>query len=218
MTNSRPSVPAPEAPQPSMSPAARKATVIAALVAVVGAVPAASLLEEIPADESGRVVVATVTREGEVDMRHVRGERHFKAYRDIAGIWTICDGDTYGVRPGMVETPEGCDARTARQITEHAIRIRACLPQLWAPGRDKQREAAIRFGYNVGTGALCVGNRSGTSVHDHFRAGRWRAGCDRMLVWNKSKIHGPSRPAVPVRGLTLRRERERATCVEGLPA
>ena len=42
--------------------------------------------------------------------------RSLRAYLDTVAkppVWTICDGDTKGVRPGMVETAAGCDRRLA---------------------------------------------------------------------------------------------------------
>ena len=65
----------------------------ATLAAVVGATAASGLFLSVPQDEG----------------------TEYRAYRDIAGIWTICQGDTKNVRPGMVETPEGCRERLERQ-------------------------------------------------------------------------------------------------------
>ena len=42
-----------------------------------------------------------------------------------------------------------------------------------------------------------------------FNAGDWRGGCEAFLMWNKAGGR-------PVRGLTLRRQRERALCMKGL--
>jgi lysozyme len=42
--------------------------------------------------------------------------RENKAYRDIVGVWTICDGETKGVKPGMVKTDAECDAMLLRRV------------------------------------------------------------------------------------------------------
>lgn len=42
-----------------------------------------------------------------------------------------------------------------------------------------------------------------------FSAGNWRGGCDAFLMWNKAGGR-------VVRGLSLRRARERALCLKGL--
>ena len=154
------------------------------LVAVIGAMAAASLYASIPADE---------------------GEE-LGAYRDIVGVWTICNGDTNDVRPGMVETKAGCRTRLERQLIRHAEPVMACSPRLKEAGRDYQRAAAVSLAYNVGVAAYCR-----SSVDRHFDAGRWRQGCDALLMWNKAG-------GKAVRGLTLRRQRERAVCLKGLAA
>lgn len=131
-----------------------------------------------------------------------------RAYRDIAGVWTICNGDTANVRPGQVESVQGCQVRLARQLEAHAAPVLACVPQLKAPGRDQQRAAAVSLAYNIGTAAFC---RSTTAAR--FRASDWRGGCDAMMAWNKARVNGR---LVPVKGLTTRRAAERAICLKGL--
>lgn len=172
------------------------------LVALVGAGAAIVLATMIPHDESGRKVEATVTPKGELRVRHISGPEYRKAYADIVGVWTICDGDTKGVRPGMVETREGCTARLERQLVAHATPVLKCVPGL--KGRDNQLVASVSLAYNIGTAGFCR-----STVARRFNAGNWRGGCDAMLMWNKAGGR-------EVRGLTLRRQRERALCLKGL--
>ena len=158
----------------------------AGLAGLVGAAAAAILYVTIPAEEG----------------------TEYRAYRDIAGIWTICNGDTADVRPGQMASPEECRARLERQLIAHAAPVMACTPRLAADGRDHQRAAAVSLAYNIGVGAYC---RSG--VDRAFDAGDWRRGCDALLAWNKARVNGQLRE---VRGLTLRRRREREICLRGL--
>lgn len=153
-----------------------------ALVALLGVTAAAGLLVSIPEDEGTR----------------------YTAYRDVVGIWTICQGDTKNVAPGMVETKSGCQRRLEQQLLAHAKPVMACTPRLREDGRDYQRWAAVSLAYNIGTGAYCR-----SSIDRNFDAGNWRAGCDAFLKWNKAGGR-------EVRGLTLRRQRERAICLKGL--
>jgi len=141
------------------------------------------------------------------DIRADEGRRH-RAYRDLAGIVTICDGDTAGVRPGQAATDAECDARTARALAAHARPVIACVPALREAGREPQLRATVRFAYNVGTAAFCRG-----SVARRMRAGDWRGGCDALLRYDKARVNGR---LVRIRGLTLRRQRERAVCLQGL--
>jgi lysozyme len=158
----------------------------------------------IPHDESGREVKATVDQSGSLVVKHEKGPQYLRAYADIVGVWTICDGDTKGVRPGMVETEAGCTARLERQLVAHAKPVLACVPGLGAPTRTNQLVASVSLAYNIGTTGFCR-----STAAREFNAGRWRAGCDAFLRWNKAggKV---------VRGLTLRRQRERALCLKGL--
>jgi len=161
------------------APAAGNKTALAALL---GPIAAAGLLITVPADEGTEL----------------------RAYRDIVGVWTICTGDTSNVRPGMVETREGCQRRLEAQLLAHAGPVMACTPRLAEPGRDHQRWAAVSLAYNIGTGAYCR-----SSIDRAFDAGNWRFGCDRFLFWNRAGGR-------EIRGLTNRRRREREICLRGL--
>lgn len=173
-----------------------------ALVLLVGAGAAVALATLIPKDESGRKVEATVTKDGALKVEHVAGPQYLKAYADIVGVWTICDGDTKGVRPGMVETEAGCQARLERQLIAHAAPVLKCVPGL--KGRDNQLVASVSLAYNIGPSGFCR-----STVARRFNAGDWRGGCDAMMMWNRAGGR-----VVP--GLTKRRERERALCLKGL--
>lgn len=167
-------------------PVAQRPAAKTTLAGIVGATAAAGLLVSIPADEGSSL----------------------KAYRDIAGVWTICQGDTANVRPGMVETKEGCQQRLEQQLLAHAVPVMACTPRLAEPGRDYQRWAAVSLAYNIGVTAYCH-----SSIDRNFDAGNWAAGCDRFMNWNKARVGGQLRP---VQGLTNRRARERDICRRGL--
>ena len=164
----------------------KPATVKGPLAMIVGTVAAASLFATIPLDEGKSLV----------------------AYRDIASIPTICFGDTKNVRMGMVETEEGCRRRLEAQLIAHAKPVMQCSERLSEPGRDWQRAAAVSLAYNIGVRAYCR-----STVDRRFDAGNWRGACDAFLMWNKARVGGQLRP---VRGLTLRRQREREICLKGL--
>lgn len=168
------------------TPVAQRKSTQVTLAGVVGAAAAAGLFTTIPEDEG----------------------TEYRAYRDIAGIWTICQGDTKNVRPGMVETKEGCQRRLEEQLIAHAVPVMRCSPRLAEPGRDHQRWAAVSLAYNIGATAYCR-----STVDRMFDQGNWRAGCDAFMAWNKARVQGKLRP---VRGLTNRRARERQICLRGL--
>lgn len=184
---------APPAAAPSSAPTATESAASGKpsgtrgpLAAIVGTIAATSLFATIPEDEGYKLA----------------------AYRDIAGIPTICFGDTKDVRMGMRETPEGCMRRLEAQLIAHAKPVMDCSPRLKEPGRDNQRAAAVSLAYNIGVGAYCR-----STVDKRFDVANWRGGCDAILRFNKVRVGGVLRP---VRGLTLRRQRERELCLKGL--
>lgn len=128
-------------------------------------------------------------------------------YRDVAGIWTICYGDTRNVTPGRRETQEQCERRLERQLIAHAKPVMECVPKL-SKGRPNQLAAATSLAYNIGVNAFCR-----STVARRFNAGDWRGGCDAFLMWNKARVNGKLQP---VRGLTNRRLAEREICVRDL--
>ncbi len=127
--------------------------------------------------------------------------RELRAYRDIVGVWTICYGDTRGVKPGQVASVSECDSMLAKSVRGYADGIAKCLP---ASLPDKTRAAFISAAYNIGVSGFC-----GSSMSRRAKAGDLRGACDALLLWNKAggKV---------VKGLTNRRQAERALCLEGL--
>lgn len=187
--------------------------ILTALAALVSAGTAAGLITTITAEESGRTVEAIAVepaakQPAAVEIVRESGRQHLRAYRDIAGVWTICDGITRGVRAGDVETPAGCLRRLEEEVVVHARGVLTCVPGLRAAARERQRLASISLAFNIGVTAFC-----GSTAARRFRAGEWRRGCDAMLAWNKARVGGQLRV---VRGLQRRRERERAICLQGL--
>jgi len=160
---------------------------VGGLAAIVGTLAAGVLYVSIPSDE-GMVYVG---------------------YLDIARVPTKCAGDTGDVVVGKRYTREECRESLDRQLIAHAKPVMECVPQLKAKGRDYQRAASVSLAYNIGVRAFC-----NSSVARHFRAGNWQAACDAFLLWDKARVNGVLRP---VKGLTLRRERERRLCLTGGP-
>ncbi|MEN9924734.1 MAG: hypothetical protein RL268_860, partial [Pseudomonadota bacterium] len=102
--------------------------------------------------------------------------RELRAYRDIVGVWTICDGDTANVRPGQVATEAECDTRLARQVQTHATGLQACLTRALPV---KTEAAFVSWTYNVGVGAACK-----STLVRKVNAGDLRGACNELLKWN----------------------------------
>jgi lysozyme len=77
-------------------------------------------------------------------------------------------------------------------------------PSARARNRPNQLAASVSLAYNIGTTAFCR-----STVARRFNAGQWKAGCDAFLMWDRAGGR-------KVRGLTRRREAERAICLRGL--
>lgn len=130
-------------------------------------------------------------------------------YLDIARIPTACYGHTgLDVRVGRRRTPAECDAMLATDVAPRIDGVKRCVPALTS--RPYQLAASTRLAFNIGVPAFC-----GSSTATAFRRGDWRRGCDLMLRWDKARVRGE---LVAVRGLALRRQREREQCLTGLAA
>lgn len=178
------------------------------LASIIGIAAAALVMKSVPEDESGRHVDVTITQDGTAAVKHIRGPQYLRAYLDIAGIPTACDGITKGVRMGQVYTEAQCAMMLERELVIHAEGVMKCSPGLQGRGRDYQRAAAVSLAYNIGVAGYC-----GSTAARRFNAGNYRGGCDAFMSWNKARVGGVLRP---VQGLTNRRARERAMCLKGL--
>lgn len=114
--------------------------------------------------------------------------------------WTVCYGETAGVKPGDHHTVEECKAMLVSSLETYAEAIERCvlvdLP-------DERFIALTSFAYNVGTGTACK-----SSVVRLINEGRTRDGCDALLRFNRAA-------GIVFPGLTKRREREREFCLRG---
>ena len=121
-------------------------------------------------------------------------------YRDIAGIYTVCYGET---RVAMRRYSDAeCSTMLSDGLADFAAPVLRRNPTL--RGRPNQLAAAVSLTYNIGGGAYAR-----SSVARHFSAGQWRQGCDAFLHWNRAGGR-------VVNGLTRRREAERLLCLKGL--
>jgi GH24 family phage-related lysozyme (muramidase) len=100
-----------------------------------------------------------------------------------------------------VATEAECDTRLARQVQTHATGLQACLTRALPV---KTEAAFVSWTYNVGVGAACK-----STLVRKVNAGDLRGACNELLKWNKAGGR-------VVRGLTNRRNAERALCLEGL--
>lgn len=135
-------------------------------------------------------------------IRHDEG-REYEPYRDIVGVWTVCDGITGpDVIHGKVYTDQECNALTIKNVEKHGSELLGCIHVRITQG---MYEALAGWAFNVGTGAAC----KSTAIR-LINQGQFYAGCKDLLRWNRAGGR-------VVRGLTLRRERESEACIKGIP-
>lgn len=184
------------------------------LAAVIGSLAAALALTMTPEEESGRKVKVDMAADGTATVEHVRGKQYLRAYLDIARIPTACDGlillpDGTPVKIGMTFTEAQCATMLEQALVQHAKGMMACSPGLRRDGMAYQRAGALLFTYNVGVGGFC-----GSTARKRFDAGDVAGACAALLPWDKARVNGVLRP---VKGLTMRRNREREVCRTGTP-
>lgn len=111
---------------------------------------------------------------------------------------TIGFGTTGGVKMGDRITPPKAVARALTDIQKFEGAVKQCVK---VPLTQYEYDSAISISYNIGTTAFC-----NSTMVKKLNAGDYQGFCDGMLQWNKFK-------GQPLRGLTLRRQRERAVCL-----
>lgn len=125
------------------------------------------------------------------------------AYPDPATLgqpWTVCYGETEGVKPGDYHTIQECKSMLQSSLTKYAVGIESCVKK---PMTDKREVALISFAYNVGVSRACA-----SSVVSQINAGNIQAGCDALLKYNRAA-------GIVFPGLTRRRQKEREYCLAG---
>jgi lysozyme len=126
----------------------------------------------------------------------------FTPYRDIGGVWTVCEGITGpAVIPGKTYSRAECRDLLNGELMKHAQGLSNCLRV--TPPRETL-SALISWAYNVGVGAACR-----STLVSMVNQGRFEEACRELLRWDK--LNG-----TPVRGLSRRRAAEMQWCLRGL--
>jgi lysozyme len=151
---------------------------------------------------AGGVVITLVSAAIMKDIRKEEGREH-QPYKDIVGVWTVCDGVTGpDVVHGKTYTDAECNALTIKHVEKHGSALLDCINVRIT---QDMYEALQSWAYNVGVGSACK-----SKAIRLINAGQYAKGCNELRRWNQAG-------GQPVRGLTLRRERERNKCVAGIP-
>jgi GH24 family phage-related lysozyme (muramidase) len=129
------------------------------------------------------------------------------AYKDPAGITTICYGSTAGVKMGDRKTLDQCMALLSNEMAFAVRIVDRCHPNLPVGALAAFADAA----YNIGPKIACDADKS--TAARLLYAGDIQGACNQLPRWNKAKVMGVM---VPLPGLTTRRAREQEICLRSL--
>lgn len=110
---------------------------------------------------------------------------------------TVGFGTTEGVKPGDTITPPQAVARALQDVAKYEGAVKQCVK---VPLHQYEYDAFISLSYNIGPGAFC-----GSTLVKKLSAYDYAGACAEILRWDRFK-------GKPLRGLTLRRQAEYATC------
>ena len=120
-------------------------------------------------------------------------------------------GDVPTVGPGLTKRPDGSPVqmgdtikpvegikRSLAHIQKDELGIKACVK---APLTQYEYDAFVSLTYNIGVASFCK-----STLVRVLNAGNYQAACEQILRWDKFK-------GKPLRGLTIRRQREYQQCM-----
>lgn len=123
-------------------------------------------------------------------------------YKDIAGVWTVCYGETQNIDFDKEYTKEKCDKLLAQRVP---VYYNAAMKHVEKDIPVTMQAAITSFTYNVGPEAF----RKSTMLKKINRGDFWGA-CRELDRWAYAA-------GMWVRGLANRREAEKRLCVAELP-
>ncbi|WP_312838478.1 lysozyme [Pantoea piersonii] len=149
----------------------------------------------IAAAGGGAMLIATVFLGGKDG---VEG-RVYVPYKDVAGVWTVCDGHTgTDIVKGKTYSDRECD----RLLWNDLQPVKKAVDGLVkVPLNEYQRAALYSFTYNVGSGSF-----SKSTLLKKLNAGDQDGACEELRRWVYAG-------GMKFRGLMNRRDMERSMCL-----
>lgn len=120
------------------------------------------------------------------------------AYLDPVNIYTICYGETKGVKKGDYKTDDQCLESLAADLVEHD---KGMMKAISVPLTDYQHAAFLSFCYNVGVKACTT-----STAFKLLNQKKYKEACNQLLRW----VYADGK-VLP--GLVKRREDERKICL-----
>lgn len=135
------------------------------------------------------------------------GEK-LEAYRDVAGVWTICSGETVGVVPGQKVSKAYCTELTKSRVWEFMSKVDALVQPELTP---ETLAAHTSFAYNIGM----AGYARSTALRE-TNAGNIAGGCHAMSKWYTAGGKDCRIKGNGCYGLINRRNDEIKLCLQGV--
>jgi len=133
------------------------------------------------------------------------GLRH-EPYDDIAGVRTVCYGETEHVEERSYSTAECLVMLATRVAGDYEAPIRRCAgAEHWDGAPTEVRATHIGVAYNIGVSGWC-----GSSMRRRLDHGDIDGSCDALLKWDRARVHGR---LTVVQSLAERRREEREFCL-----
>ena len=146
-----------------------------------------------------------VSSDGYADLVESEGVR-LQPYYDVAGILTVCYGETEGIELRDY-TLEECSEKLVNRVEGYFVpQVRRCTDK-WEALPQEVKDVVVELAYNIGPRNYCR-----SSFRKQLDDDKGIKACARILPWNKARINGKLKP---VEGLTNRRIREARKCEEG---
>lgn len=123
-------------------------------------------------------------------------------YKDIAGITTVCYGETRV--PMRRYSDAECKAMLEKAVEGFAAPVLEATPTL--EGKQYALAAATSTAYNIG-----LKSYNGSTARKRFLAGDIKGGCSALRLWDKARVNGKLQT---VKGLVNRRTAEYNICVK----
>lgn len=143
----------------------------------------------------GAMLIATIFLGGKDG---VEG-RKYEAYKDVAGVWTVCDGHTgTDIIGGKTYNDQECDRLLWKDLQPAK---RTVDSQVKVPLGEYQRAALYSFVFNVGSDAF-----SKSTLLKKLNRGDQEGACEEMRRWVYAG-------GMKWKGLQNRREMERSMCL-----
>lgn len=103
-------------------------------------------------------------------------------------VWTVCFGETAGVKAGMRKTKAECEAMLYERVyRDFYIPMAACAAPAFVQAPVPVQAAMLGGGYNFGVGSINPRRGwCGSSAAASIRARDWAGACVAQTAWNKA--------------------------------